>query len=118
MTPEEMRVAIEKVCPNRICGVPVWQFYNGTVWNICLNGDLLDDLNAMQSAMQYASEHLMDADQWEKFGKELESQHTTACLKAADADEVDYHDFATLMTELTAAQIAEAFLKAVGKWKD
>lgn len=78
--------------------------------------DYLNDLNAMRQAEEYAATNLMNADQWEAYGRALEHIHPTARLEAPDGS-IDYHDFASLMC-LSAAARAEAFLRCLGKWDD
>ncbi len=73
--------------------------------------DYFNSLDAINQAERYAKEHLMDADQWERYGNRLEKIHPTAILS-------DHHDFATLMVELTAAQRATTLVKILGLWTD
>lgn len=40
--------------------------------------DYLSDLNAMNRAEKHAAVHLMDGDQWEQYGRELEKQQPNA----------------------------------------
>jgi hypothetical protein len=121
MRPEAQRIAIAEVCGWKIClsdlqsGLDVYKGETATERR-CVP-DYLSDLNAMHEAERYACEHLMDADQWEQYGHELERVHPSACLKTPNEEIVDYYEFATLMTDLTAAQRAEAFLKTLGLWK-
>lgn len=77
--------------------------------------DYLNDLNAMHEAEAFAMSDLMDSDQWEEYGKHLETYHPSATLLTGES--VDYHEFATLMHS-TARQRAEAFLRTLGLWEE
>lgn len=122
MTPEKQRLAIAEACPQAVrChsyvdARDVWEWSSdGKIWTECLDDDPLSDLNAMHEAEQYAFEHLLNADQWEEFGRNLERQHPTVCVGPG---QVDYHDLASIVCDLTAAQHAEALLRALGKWEE
>lgn len=84
--------------------------------------DYLECLNAIHEAEGYAKEHLMDGDEWEQFGRELEKVHPTACVQStassATKSPIDYYDLATLITELKAKHRAEALLRSIGKWRE
>lgn len=84
--------------------------------------DYCNDLNAMFEADAYVSANVMNADQWEQYGKELHKIHPNAVLlkSAADlsSDPIDWYDFAKFVTGLTARQRAEALLKTLSLWKE
>ncbi len=115
MMPEQQRIAIAEACgyePNAYAE----SHHTWAPAEIASIPDYLNDLNAMHEVLRYAAENLMDADEWERLGHELERQHPNAMIKGTDG-KPDYHDFATLVAELTAANIAEAFLKTKGLWR-
>lgn len=121
MTDQEIRIAIAesrgwKATKFYADGSPrIWTNSKGHVLNWCEH-DYPNDLNAMREACQYAKEHLMDADQWEEFGRLLEASHPSAVL--LDIGKIDYYDLATLIADVTARDIATAFLRTIGKWKE
>lgn len=94
--------------------------------------DYLHDRNALWEAVNYCKDNVMDADQWEEFGKALEKAHPTAVLLNATkrvrlnfvdcvndpATVIDFYEFATLIFELTPPQIAECLLRTIRKWKE
>ncbi len=119
MTPEAQRIAIAEAC-GWTCSEKGWWSHP----TLPDNGgaepeppDYLNDLNAINEAEIQAKEHLMNGDQWERYGVELQRVHPSACLSATKYGEINYYDFATLMT-MNAAQRAEAFLQTLGKWDD
>lgn len=127
MKPEAIRIAISEACGWKLINLPnhpngskiLWktpageQLQSGTIHTL---PDYLNDLNAMQAAMKYAAEHLMDSDQWEEFGKRIEQSHPHAMLN--NGDETDFWGFATLMAETSAATLAESFLRTLNLWKE
>ena len=75
------------------------------------------DLNAINKAINYARDNIMDSDQWEAFGRMLVKVHPTATLEMGHHGKIDYYDFATLMT--SGPEIyCEALLKTLNLWND
>lgn len=97
MTPDEQRIAMAEITGQ--------------------DRDYGNDLNAMFMADKWAREVGMNADQWEAYGKALYDAHSTAHIRNPDGT-LDFYDLASLLTELTAAQRREAFLRTIGKWKE
>lgn len=120
MTEQDQRIAIAEalgivVAPfNSFNEVPIGGTIKGTLWWTL--PEYTKDLHEMQLVERHAAEHLMDADQWEEFGRQLEKIHPTAVIE--QNGKIDYYDLASLISNLTAAQRAEAFLRAIGKWKE
>ncbi len=139
MTPTQINEAIAKAAgwtnvhwyednagPGMLCGQPPTKL--NANWEVVDQHDkqihdFQGSLDAINQAERYAKEHLMNGDQWESYGKELERIHPAAVLSvtsnnATVFEHIDYHDFATLMVELTAAQRATTLVKVLGLWTD
>lgn len=127
MTNDEIRIAIAEACG--------WTGVERLIIrNVSFQGDdrmvgitsdqgwipnYTGDLNAVQTALQYLGSKVMASDLWEKLGREIEAMHGTACLASALNDEqVDYHDFVTLLAELTPRNYCEAILRTLDQWKE
>lgn len=127
MTPQAQRIAIAEAVgwrretkQGRAPGYELtyWTGPDGRDYGIHpLLPDYLTDLNAITAAARSCAERVMNADQWEDFGRFLVQAHPTAVIQDANGM-IDFHDLATLMTGLTAAQYAECLLKALGKWTE
>jgi len=84
--------------------------------------DYLNDLNATRALLIYCGENVMDSDQWEELGRQLELAHPHA-LPAHPKnledpiDRKDYYDLATIFT-ISAEQICGAILKTLNKWEE
>lgn len=127
MTPQAQRIAIAQACgwthltqfTNRITDPSGNAVFFDPVHKSKEDNlpDYLNSLDAVTAAARYCSEHVMDADQWEDFGRFLVQAHPTAVIQDANGM-IDFHDLATLLTGLTAAQYAECLLKAIGKWTE
>jgi hypothetical protein len=80
--------------------------------------DYLADLNAAMQAAAHFKNEVMDLDQWDEFGRWLMRLHPTADLYHPDrhSNDVDFYDFATLMTDTPASRVCEALLKASNLW--
>ena len=106
MTDEQMRIAIAEACPKLL------QYRNGEVqWRYGFEGedsraDVLNDLNAMQLAVE-----TLDEKQFAVFCWTLSD-----ILEAFDWDRSNA-DLRKVM-EATALQRAEAFLRTIRKWID
>lgn len=72
----------------------------------------------MHQADNYVSRNVMNSDQWEQYGRQLERIHPTAVLKSAADDKPDYYDFTDLMCGLSAAQRAEALVRTLNLWTE
>lgn len=121
MTPQAQRIAIAELAgwkknagSNRL---GIWSSPNGQNWDNC--PDFLNSLDLVIAAARYCAERVMNADQWEEFGRLLEHAHPTAVLaNSRYVGGIDHNDLATLLTGLTADQYAECLLKATGKWTE
>lgn len=80
--------------------------------------DYCHSLDAIMEAARWASHNLMNADQWEQFGQLLYRAHPTAVISQPGEEPIDFFDLASLITELSARQISEAFLRALNKWRE
>lgn len=103
MTPEAQRIAIAEACPEVfrvIHGKVYWKNDDG----LC---DPLNDLNAMHEAEKLVTD-------WRRYSDRL-----MRIVQAADITLYSDSVGARYRTAgATAAQKAEAFLKAIGKWKE
>lgn len=118
MTPKAQRIAIATACGCVYHRPTEEEVRSGSYYQY--EPDYLNSLHLVTAAARYCAEHVMNADQWEEFGRLLEHAHPTAVLlnHVGDKTTLDYYDLATLMTGLTAAQYAECLLKALGKWTE
>lgn len=127
MKPEEMRVEIAKVrgwrCEKRVPfdlrpnAILCWIPPGGEEWQTQELPDYLNNLNECHQLMQWAGGNLMDADQWEEFGKNLLKLHPSSTLLDTNG-KLDFYDVATFVSDLTSHQICEAFLKTLNLWKE
>lgn len=114
-TDEELRVKVAELCGLTKDADGRWYAPNHKhIWHQALLRlpDYCHDLNACHEMEKLAGENLMDADQWELYGKLLEKQHPTAVLAAPDGS-IDRYDFTTLMCDLSARQRCNAFYEVM-----
>lgn len=110
MTTDEMEIAIATKCGWSICPeTKYWMDPQGFRHGSYRPPAYASDLNMMFQADSIASKKLMDADQWEQYGRELDRVHPSASVLCSDG--VDYYDLASVVTGLTAAQRAKAFCR-------
>lgn len=107
MTSEEQNIAIAEACPNRFkyFGGRGWYYgVDGSDWMRCVNGSIIEDLNAMHEAEKVLAETpvYMQQHAFNNYAYRL----IEVCKHQCNA------------VHATAAQRAEAFLKTIGKWKD
>lgn len=112
MKPEEQRLAIVKAFPNifrRPIGAGGWNYYNSRANRVlpCVDGDPLNDLNAMHEVEKLLDTKLID----------VRSLYFDYLTLNADAfpDRFESH---WAVCRATAAQRAEAFLKTLNLWKE
>lgn len=115
MSPEEQRIAIAKTCPKvffRQAGSAGWNYLNPRLGRLlpCIDGDPLNDLNAMHEAERC----LMNSTDGAAYGKYL-----CGLTMGFEEETVTLNNWALArVARATAAQRAEAFLRATGKWKE
>jgi hypothetical protein len=124
MTNQQKNEAISDACPRRFerrhefaCHYETednWYFqYNGQ-WTRCLNGSIIDDLNAM-----YEAETGLKGDKDIKYVNELFHRVGINRLYYMGAEPLAFPaDRQMKVINATAAQRAEAFLRTIGKWKE
>jgi len=126
MTPDAQRIAIAEAvgwkrfprADDTQFDPPRWVSPDGEMTHTLVSmPNYLNDLNAIAAAEQYAGENIMDADEWEEYGKQLERIHDNALAYHPKDRTVDYYGLASLITGLSAAQRCEAFLKTMGLWQ-
>lgn len=98
MTPDAQRIAIAEACPE------VFRVLDGKVYwkndsGLC---DQLNDLNAMHEAVSTLSREMKVS--WADYLYEVARRN--------------HHEKDVALATATAAQRAEAFLRALGKWTD
>ena len=74
----------------------------------------LEDLNACIAGLRYLRDNVMNADQWELFGRLMHKAHPTVSLWSKVPD---HHDLATFISDLEPATICRCALDALGLWE-
>lgn len=119
MNKEKQRIKIAEACgylnprfsESGTCIASCYQKEDGSYFGTCGVLDFLNDLNAMQVAENTIQIH---SDQ-----KWVECIVNIALNKAHwDFDKSDGWDWVALVSKLSAAQRAEAFLRTLGLWED
>jgi len=82
--------------------------------------DYHNDLNATHALLLHCSENVMNSDQWEELGRQLEVAHPTAILApgmmSGGDDGSDYYELACIFT-ISAEDICGAILKTLNLWE-
>ena len=105
MTPEAQRIAIAEACPATIKHLAdLWFYMHQGVWTPCRNNDPLSDLNAMHEAEKVLTVTLPPMS-WKESERTRYVNHLNDMCGS------------TGVIMATAARKVEAFLRALGKWK-
>jgi len=105
MTPQEQNIAIAKACPSRFKYFGGWGWHygvDGSDWMRCVNGSIIEDLNAMHEA-EKVLENYNSISGDSQYGRYITAlKKITAWYRVPCA---------------TAEQRAEAFGLTLGLWK-
>ena len=116
MNPEKQRIAIAEACGWRMVTQynkpeEIWKSSGGVIRAESNLPDYLNDLNAMHNAEAQCEMHY---DQ-----KWIETiVMVSHDVFRRDADRTDGWDWVSMVSRLSAAQRAEAFLRTIGKWEE